>query len=238
MSKKVAVLLAGGKGTRLVPYTLTIPKPLVSVGEYPILEIILRQLKLAGFTDIYIAVNHMANMIEDYFGDGSRLGLRIQYFLETKPLGTMGPLIHMEQSLPESFLVMNGDILSDIDFAEFLDSHQKSDAIFSISAKARELKVDYGVLHMDAGGMLCGMEEKPVLRYLVSMGVYAVNKSVIQYIPKDEYFGFDTLMAKLMKVKQPVRVNQFAGYWNDIGRPEDYERAIKDIDSLTATFLR
>lgn len=238
MSKMVAVILAGGKGTRLVPYTLTIPKPLVTVGEYPILEIILRQLKLAGFTDIYIAVNHMANMIEDYLGDGTRFGLHIKYYLETKPLGTMGPLVNMEQDLPESFLVMNGDILSDINFAEFLESHRESKAIFSISAKARELKVDYGVLHADETGMLCGMEEKPVLQYLVSMGIYAVNKAVLQYIPKDEYFGFDTLMTKLMGEGQPVRVIRFADYWNDIGRPEDYERAIKDIDSLKATFLR
>lgn len=238
MCEKVAVLLAGGKGTRLMPYTLTIPKPLVSVGNYPILEIILRQLKLSGFKKIYIAVNHMANMIKEYFGDGSRIGLDIQYFLETQSLGTMGPLTNMTEYLPDNFLVMNGDILSDINFAEFLEDHRRSDAIFSISAKQRELKVDYGVLHTDEHGLLCRMEEKPVLQYLVSMGIYAVNKSVLQYIPYNKYFGFDDLMEELIKANQPVRVSKFNGYWNDIGRPEDYERAIKDVDSLSATFLR
>lgn len=236
MCEKTAVILAGGKGTRLRPYTITIPKPLVAVGDYPIMEIVIRQLHKCGFRRVILAVNHQAEMIHAYFGDGKRLGVSIEYVLESKPLGTMGPLSFMEEKLPESFLVMNGDVLTDLDFGGFLETHGQSGAIFSISGYQRTQLVDFGVLHTNDNDELCGFEEKPLLHYTVSMGVYALSKRVLTYIPKNAYFGFDHLMLKLIERKEVVRVAPYTGYWNDIGRPSDYEQATKDIVSLKGTF--
>ena len=237
MCEKTAVILAGGKGTRLRPYTLAIPKPLVAVGDYPIVEIVIRQLRLNGFTNIIFAVNHQAEIIRAYFGDGKRLGVKIEYVLERKPLGTMGPLCAMTDMLPENFLVMNGDVLTDLKFGDFLSAHIRSKALYTISGYERTQKVDFGVLHVNDEGNLCGFEEKPTLDYLVSMGVYALNKKVLEYIPQDEYFGFDQLMHRLLDAGEDVRVAPHNGYWNDIGRPSDYEQATQDIDSLKGTFL-
>lgn len=230
MCKKVAVILAGGKGTRLRPYTIAMPKPLVPVGDKPILEIIINQLKKGGFTDVYMAVNHQADLIEAYFGDGSKYGLNISYYLEDKPLGTMGPLKLMEKDLPDDFLVMNGDVLSDMDYSEFLESHINSGKIYSIASYIRKQSIEYGVLNVEEC-ILKGFTEKPSYSYNVSMGVYAAKKSVIQYIPEDTYYGFDSLMKELLRIANPVAVKEFTGYWLDIGRPEDYEKACEDIET-------
>lgn len=238
MYEKTAVILAGGKGTRLRPYTIAIPKPLVAVGDYPILEIVIRQLEKCGFRRIILAVNHQAEIIHAYFGNGEKLGVTIEYAMESKPLGTMGPLAFMKECLPESFLVMNGDVLTDLNFGDFLEAHISSDAIFTISGYRRNQNVDFGVLHMDENSCLCGFEEKPTLHYTVSMGVYALDKRVIDFIPIDTYFGFDNLMLKLMEQGETVLVRPYEGYWNDIGRPSDYEEATKDIESLKGTFVK
>ena len=238
MCEKTAVILAGGKGTRLRPYTIAMPKPLVAVGDYPIMEIVIRQLEICGFRRIILAVNHQAEVIHAYFSNGEKWGVSIEYVLESKPLGTMGPLAFMRDKLPESFLVMNGDVLTNLDFGSFLNAHSASDAIFTISGYQRTQMVDFGVLHVDDSSNLCGFEEKPTLHYIVSMGVYALSKRVIDYIPQDVYFGFDHLMLKLMEQGEKVRVLPFDGYWNDIGRPSDYEQATKDIESLKGTFMK
>ena len=149
MSKR-AVILAGGKGTRLRPYTVVLPKPLMPIGESPILEVIVKQLAAAGFDHITMAVNHQAEIIKAFFMDGSKWGIRIDYSLEDQPLGTMGPL-KLIKDLPEHFLVMNGDILTDLDFATFHDAHVASGRIFTISSHLREQLVDYGVLETTAG---------------------------------------------------------------------------------------
>lgn len=229
MCDKTAVILAGGKGTRLRPYTLAMPKPLVPIVDRPILEIVLRQLEKQGFHTINIAVNHQADLIKAYFGDGSKLGLDIQYFLENKPLGTMGPLTNMN-NLPENFLVMNGDVLSDIDFSTFLEEHEQKSAMFTISSYERTQLVDYGVLNI-CDEKLTGFEEKPHLRYDVSMGIYAMNRKTVEYIPKDTYFGFDNLMEELLKDNIPIYTKKHTGYWMDIGRPEDYQQATEDIEN-------
>ncbi len=236
--EKVAVILAGGQGTRLHPYTLSMPKPLVSVGDYPILEIIIRQLRRDGFTRIILAVNHMASMIQAYFGDGGKLGVSIRYALEEKPLGTMGPLWAMRDLLPDRFLVMNGDVLTDLRFDAFLQAHVRSGRIFTVSAFRRDHRVDYGVLHVDGRGLLNGFEEKPLLHYTVSMGVYALDKRVLSYIPQDTSFGFDHLMHRLLEAGEDVGVSVFDGYWNDIGLPSDYERANEDMTNMKDKFLR
>ena len=237
-SSITAVILAGGKGTRLRPYTIAMPKPLVAVGEYPILEILIRQLEIHGVRDIILAVNHQAAIIQAYFGNGERWNVNIQYALETKPLGTMGPLYALKDSLPENFLVLNGDILTDLNFGAFYKRHCDDGELFTICAHKRVEKIDYGILHVDADDRLTGFEEKPSLDYLVSMGIYAVNKRAVQWIPPDTYFGFDHLMLSLIEHNERVCVSTHPGYWNDIGRPSDYEQAILDIDSLKETYKK
>ena len=224
-----AVLLAGGKGTRLKPYTLSLPKPLVPVGGIPIIEIIIRQLVQHGFTHITITVNHMADMIKEFCGDGSKWGILIDYSLELKPLSTMGPL-KLINDLPDNFLVMNGDVLTDLDFGSFFDYHVRNQNIFTISSYQRDHKVDYGVLETNADNQLIAFSEKPIINYKVSMGVYMLNKACLEVIPEDTFYGFDHLMIELMTRKSPATVKVFDGYWLDIGRPEDYERACVDFE--------
>jgi NDP-sugar pyrophosphorylase family protein len=222
-----AVILAGGRGTRLRPYTLVIPKPLMPVGEVPILEIIIRQLADRNFGHITIAVNYQAELFKAYFGDGQKWQIKIDYSLELKPLSTMAPL-RLIPDLPENFLVMNGDVLTDLNFEQVMAEHLRDSNLFTISAARREQQIDYGVLQVDANAQLRGFEEKPRIPYLVSMGVYCLNRRVLKWIPTDESFGFDQLMLKLIAHRQPVRVRVHEGYWLDIGRPDDYQKALDD----------
>lgn len=235
MSRR-AVILAGGKGTRLRPYTVVLPKPLMPIGEYPILEVIVRQLIAAGFHHITLAVNHQAEIIKAFFQNGEKWGVRIDYSLESEPLGTMGPL-RLISDLPENFLVMNGDILTDLDFSSFHDEHVASGSIFSISAKTRENRIDYGVLDTDESGKLVGFREKPVAQYQVSMGVYMVSAAAVEFIPSRGAFGFDQLMLDLMAAGRPATVREFDGYWLDIGRPDDYALAIDEFETMRQRFL-
>jgi NDP-sugar pyrophosphorylase family protein len=234
MSKR-AVILAGGKGTRLRPYTVVLPKPLMPIGEFPILEVIVKQLAAAGFDHITMAVNHQAEIIKAFFMDGSKWGIRIDYSLEDQPLGTMGPL-KLIADLPEHFLVMNGDILTDLDFAAFHDAHLNDDEVFTISSHVREQVVDYGVLET-SDGLLQGLREKPRMYYEVSMGVYMMSRTALGYVPEERAYGFDHLMHDLIAAKQPVKVRKFDGYWLDIGRPDDYVAAIEIFEKSSSTFL-
>lgn len=230
---RTAVVLAGGLGSRLRPYTVVLPKPLMPVGDMPILEVILRQLKSAGFGRIVLAVNHQANIIKAFFETGERLGLSIEYSLETQPLGTMGPL-RLIDALPENFIVMNGDVLCDLDIGAFFTQHEQKNALFSISAAEREHIVDYGVLDRGPEGTLVGFREKPKTHYLVSMGIYCVNRRALEWIPPDCNFGFDTLMHALMKDGERVFIEPHRGYWLDIGRPDDYHQAVNDWPQIKA----
>jgi NDP-sugar pyrophosphorylase family protein len=218
------VILAGGKGTRLRPYTTTLPKPLVPVGDRAILEIVIEQLRQAGVGRVTMAVSHLAQLLQAYFGTGERYGLAIDYSLEDSPLGTMGPL-RLIQDLPESFLVMNGDVLTDLDFARFWREHQQSGALASVCVYRRTIRVDFGVLEVTPDNFLCGFREKPEVTHMVSMGVYAFRRDVLQFIPPGKPFGFDDLMLALLARKIPVRCHPHTGQWLDIGRPSDYELA-------------
>jgi len=235
MSRR-AVILAGGRGTRLRPYTVVLPKPLMPIGDFPILEVIVRQLARAGFDHVTMAVNHQAELIRAFFQDGAKWGLRIDYSLEDRPLGTMGPL-RLIADLPAHFLVMNGDVLTDLDFAALFEAHVASGAIFTVSSSAREEIIDYGVLESDRNGELVGFREKPRSRYEVSMGVYVLDARVLTYIPKDRLYGFDHLMLDLIAAKERVAVRRYDGYWLDIGRPDDYARAIDEFDTMRSRFL-
>ncbi|MCZ2481766.1 NTP transferase domain-containing protein [Aquirufa nivalisilvae] len=230
MSKR-AIILAGGKGTRLKPYTISLPKPLVPIGDVPILEIIIRQLKKAGFNHVTLTVNHMAEIIQAYFGDGSKWGIKIDYSLELKPLSTMGPLT-LIPDLPEEFLVMNGDILTDLKFEEFYDAHISNKSNFTIASFLRRDKVEYGVLIRNENAELIQFQEKPENDYLVSMGIYMMNRNNLEYIPHDTFFGFDHLMNALIEKKHYPKIYEFNGNWLDIGRPDDYERAIEKLSKI------
>lgn len=236
MTKRHAVILAGGRGTRLRPYTVTLPKPLVPIADMPILEIVIRQLVDAGFESATIAVNHQADLIKAFFGDGAKWGIELAYSLEQQPLGTMGPL-RLIQDLPDHFLVMNGDVLTDLKFDAFLRNHVESRALFTISAAARTQSIDFGVLHYDADGLLRGFEEKPTLPYTVSMGVYGVSRDVLEWIAPGEAFGFDRLMHALLAAQQRVRILPHPGFWLDIGRPDDYESVCEQWPQLAHRLL-
>jgi NDP-sugar pyrophosphorylase family protein len=232
---KHAVILAGGRGTRLRPYTLTLPKPLVPLVDTPIVEIVIRKLANAGYDRATLAINHMGELIQAYFGTGERWGLKLRYSLENEPLGTIAPL-RLISDLPDDFLVINADVLSDLDLARFLADHVASDAIFTIGATSRDQVLDYGVLGVE-GERLVSFREKPKLPQLVSMGIYAVKRRVLDYIPPSGPFGFDQLMLKLIEAGEPVNVKRHDGYWLDIGRPDDYERATVEFEKDRKRFL-
>lgn len=233
---KRAIILAGGKGTRLKPYTVVLPKPLMPIGDFPILEVVIRQLAKNGFEHITITVNHQAEIIKAFCGDGSRWGIKVDYSLESKPLSTMGPL-KLINDLPENFLVMNGDILTDLNFSDFYNTHVAEKQLFSISSYRRTEVSEYGVLEVDENNTLTGFKEKPKHHYLVSMGIYMVNRKVLDFIPEDTFYGFDTLMLDLLKKHENVGVKPFDGYWLDIGRPDDYMQAIEEFDTNKEKFL-
>jgi NDP-sugar pyrophosphorylase family protein len=236
MSKR-AVILAGGLGTRLRPYTLVLPKPLMPIGEYPILEVVVRQLADAGFERITLAVNHQAEIIKAYFQDGTRWRVQIDYTLELFPLGTMGPLKLMDD-LPQNFLVMNGDVLTDLDYRKFYDTHCEENNLFTISSKTRINKIDYGVLEVDSKNILTGFKEKPTESFHVSMGIYMASREILPFIPENKTYGFDQLMLDLLAIGRPANVHPFTGYWLDIGRPDDYESAIDVFSSERSRFLK
>lgn len=235
MSRR-AVILAGGRGVRLRPYTIVLPKPLVPVGEYPILEIIVRQLVRNGFDHITMAVNYQADIIKAFFQGGERWGVRIDYSLEEKPLGTMGPL-RLISDLPDNFLIMNGDVLTDINYAHFHDEHVERGELFTISSMRREHQIDYGVLKANSDERLVGFYEKPHESYLVSMGVYMFSLPLMRHIPDGSAYGFDNLMLDMLSHGQSARVRPFDGYWLDIGRPDDYAKAIDAFGTMKETFL-
>lgn len=222
MSKpKQAIILAGGKGTRLRPYTTVLPKPLMPVFDKPILDIIIRQLKDNGFTKITIAVGYLAELIEVYFGNGSKFGVEITYSKEDKILGTAGP-ISLIENLEEDFLVMNGDILTNISFTEFFNYHTSNKSLITISKFKKDVPISLGVLKCEED-YIVDYIEKPTLHYDVSMGIYVLNKSVLQYLPQNEYCDFPDLILNLIQKKQKIIGYKFEGIWIDIGRKEDYD---------------
>ena len=234
---RTAVILVGGKGTRLRPYTVVLPKPLMPIGEFPILEVVIRQLAYFRFDHLILAVNHQAELIKAFCGDGSRWNVKIDYSLEDQELSTMGPL-KLIPRLPDNFLLLNGDVLTDLDFGALFDNHVRDGRLFTISASRRTHIVDYGVLEMDGDSCLSGFQEKPQLHYLVSMGVYVLSRSVLTHIPEGRKYGFDNLMLALLQQGERVRVEPYSGYWLDIGRVDDYMRAIDEFDRMRSQLIR
>ena len=231
-----AIILAGGKGARLAPYTKVLPKPLMPIGDMPILEVILRQIKLVGINDVVLTVGHLSELLRTFFQDGSRLGLNISYSFEDIPLGTAGPIACIPE-LNDTFLVMNGDVLTTLPLGELIRFHKEQKAITTIAAHHRQVKIDLGVIQWDGGPNVAGYIEKPAYDYSVSMGVYVFEPEVLAYIPKGHYFDFPDLVKKLISAGEKVVGYQFAGYWQDLGRPDDYESATQDFDQMRSQFL-
>ena len=231
-----AILLAGGKGTRLAPYTTILPKPLMPIGDQPILEIVIRQLAYAGFTDITLAVGHLAELIKAYFGDGSKLGVQLTYSREETPLGTAGP-ISLVPGIDDVFLVMNGDLLTTIDYKALLAYHRARGAIATLTAYPREEKIDLGVLYSDGDNWLTDYVEKPTYQYHVSTGIYVFDPGILSYIPVGQRLDLPDLILNLLKQQQKVNIYKFEGYWLDIGHPADYEKAIREFEEHEMKFL-
>ena len=230
-------ILAGGRGVRLKPYTTALPKPLVPIGEeYAILDIILQQLRSRGFTHVTLAIGHLGSLIRAFVGDGSRWGLRVAYSEEDKPLSTIGPLLNFLDDLPEHFLVMNGDVLTDLDYGELLRGHVASGAPLTVATYQREVKIDFGTLET-TGDCVVDFREKPTLAYGVSMGVYGMSRAALERYPKNVPFGFDDLVLDLLARREPPRAHHFGGYWLDIGRPDDYDEANRRFEELRPILL-
>lgn len=230
-----AVILAGGKGVRLYPITKVIPKPLMPIQEMPILEIVIRQLKKQGIEHITLAVGYMADLIRAYFGDGSKYGVKVEYSFEAMPLGTAGPLAQIN-GLEHTFLMMNADILTDLNYSELLDFHRSQGGIATVGAYERQVEIDLGVIIADGHYRIADYVEKPSISHLVSIGVYVFEPKVLSYIKTNTYLDFPDLVKLLIQDGQQVNYYPFSGYWLDIGRHDDYARAVEEFEYIQANF--
>lgn len=231
-----AVVLAGGKGTRLAPYTRIIPKPMMPIGDKAILEIMLYQMRRAGITDVILTVGHLAGLMRAFFQDGSHLGLNICYSFEDHPLGTAGPLSLIE-GLDETFMVCNGDVLTTLNLRELIEFHKQCQGVATIASHLRKVQIDLGVIQINGDHSIIGYQEKPSIDYLVSMGIYIFEPYVLQYIKKGEYLDFPDLIKILIGNNKKVVAYPFSGYWEDLGRADDYEQANKDFEQMRPQFL-
>jgi len=231
-----AVILAGGKGTRLSPYTKILPKPLMPIGDMPILEILLLQMKRAGVDEAILTVGHMAGLLRAFFEDGQRIGVHIRYSYENTPLGTAGPLALVD-GLTDTFLVANGDVLTTLDIGKLVAFHKEQGGVATIAMHQRHVKIDLGVMECEDGHRIIGYNEKPVIDYLASMGIYVFEPRVLAFIPKGQYLDFPDLVKQLIAAGEIVKGYPFDGYWQDLGRPDDYEQAAQDFDRMRSQFL-
>lgn len=224
MSKIQAIILAGGKGSRLRPYTTVLPKPLLPLGEFPIAEIIIRQFKSFDIKNIVISTGYLGGLIEAYFAKGKRWGVNIQYIRENRPLGTAGA-IKLVKDVEEDFLVINGDVLSDINFGELIKHHKKKRNIATIIIKERKVKTDFGVIQSDDHGRLIDYIEKPQHKFYVSTGINILNKKCKSYIQNNESIGMPELMLRMKNSGEKVHCFKTKALWLDLGRFDDFESA-------------
>lgn len=230
------VVLAGGKGTRLRPYTTVLPKPLMPVGEMPILEILVQQLRRSGFQRITLAVGHLAALVQAYFGDGSQWDVRFDYVIEDTPLGTAGPLAKARGS-DETYLVMNGDVLTALPFADVVRQHKERENAATVAVCTRDVGVSLGVVEVDSGDRVTEYREKPVLTYRASMGVYVLSRDVLERIELGRPLDMPDLLKGLMAGGERVGAYRFDGYWRDIGNHDDYELVCQEFPGIRQTLL-
>lgn len=231
--------MAGGKGSRLGPYTTVLPKPLLPIGDRAILDVVVHQLRDCGFDRLTLAVGYLAHLVKAVMADGASHGVTIEYQEEDEPLGTVGPLANIE-GLDDSFLVMNGDVLTTLDYGKLVDDHRASGNVLTVASHDRVVRTEYGVLHLDgqlgATRRITDFEEKPELPYVVSMGVYVMEPRALDYIEAGQRLDLPDLVHRLLAAGEQVGSYLFKGYWLDIGRHEDYERAIMEYEQLKAEF--
>ena len=234
-----AVILAGGKGTRLAPYTTVFPKPMLPIGDKPILDIIFKQLAYYGFKEIVLSVGYLAELIQAYFQNDQKIleSVRLSYVKEKKPLGTAGSLSLITNQV-EPFLVMNGDTLTTIDYRKLMEFHKMNGGSLTIAAHKRQVDIDFGVLHTDRHSKLVSYDEKPTLDYLVSMGIYVFEPEVLNYIRPNQRLDFPDLVKALLAEGKKVQCLMTDEYWLDIGRHDDYEQAVKDFEKMKSQLLK
>ena len=225
------IILAGGKGKRLYPYTTVLPKPLMPVGDVPILDIVLKQLASYGFKNVTLAVGYLSDLIKTYVGTGKKYGLKVDYSFEENPLGTIGPLT-LVRDIKSTFLVMNGDLLTGIDLYSMLMHHRKSQSLATLAVKQRKVMVDYGVVNFDRNSRLFSYQEKPVLKYHVGTGICYFEPEVLKMIPRHRKFDFPDLVEIFIKRRLRMNIYETDSYWRDIGRWEDYLAAQKEFSKL------
>ncbi|MBL8915460.1 MAG: NTP transferase domain-containing protein [Archangium sp.] len=231
-----AIVLAGGKGTRLAPYTTVLPKPLMPIGDVPILEVVLRQLGHHGFRRVSLAVGYLSELLMAYCGDGQKFGVALDYSREEKPLGTAGP-IALVKDLDATFLVMNGDLLTTVDYSAMLKAHRESGAIATVATFEKTVKIDLGVLELSAEQQITDYIEKPTMRYQVSMGIYLFEPRILSFIKNGERLDLPDLVKTLLGKGERVHAYRHGGYWLDIGRHDDYLEAQKEFEEHRSQFL-
>jgi len=226
-----AVILAGGLGMRLRPFTAILPKPMLPLGDRSVLEIQIEHLKKFGITDIYFAANYKSDLLQSYFGDGSRFGVNLHYSIETQPLGTCGPLALLENELRSPFLVMNGDILTNIDFFKAWNFHLQRNGILTVVSKIVTFPLSYGNI-ISKGDIITEIQEKPDISVEVAAGIYIMSPGVMHHIPKSCSYGMDKLIHDLLQKNIPVHKYRMDEYWLDIGRMDDFEKAQREVDNV------
>ncbi len=235
--KMKAIILAGGKGTRLAPYTTVFPKPLMPVDGMPILEVIVKQLAHFHIEELIFTVSQESEpLLSAYFGDGSRYGVRISYSREGKPLGTAGPL-SLISNLPQTFLVMNGDVLTTLNYQKLIQYHLRKRGMVTIAMNQKRIKLELGVMECSQAHQLAQYVEKPTLSYAVSMGVYIFEKKVLKWVPPEGYLDFPDLIQKLLRKGEKVFCYPSNDFWLDIGRHEDYGEAQRIFQKMKKRLL-
>ena len=220
-----AIILAGGKGTRLAPYTSVLPKPLMPVGDRAILELVVDQLAASGVTKVSFCVGYLAHLIRAVFDHRANGDVDIVYVHEAEALGTAAPL-RLVDGLESTFIAMNGDVLTTLDFADLVQYHRASGNVLTIATHVRSIKIDYGMLHLDVSERVRDFEEKPEILSPVSMGIYVMEPSILEFIPDGRAFDFPDLVRELLSAEEQVGAYLFKGMWFDIGRADDYEQAV------------
>lgn len=219
-----AVIQSGGKGTRLRPYTTILPKPLLPVGSKPVLELLLKWLRRNGTSEVYITTGYLGHLIRSVCGDGRQWGLKITYTEELEPLGTIGALSLLREQLDSTFLVVNGDVLTDLNLNALVTSHRNHGCALTIATARRSVRIDFGIIE-DIENRVTRFREKPNLTHQVSMGIYCMEPEMLDHIPPGVPFGFDDLMFRVLDIGLPVRTFLHNGFWLDIGRIEDFQKA-------------
>ena len=227
-----AVLMAGGEGKRLRPLTEGTPKPLLKVGDKPIIEYNIERLSKVGIRNIFLSINYLGDQIIDYFGDGRSRGLNIQYVKETKPLGTIGSILLVEHFEYDDILVMNSDLLTNVDYADFFKAFKESDADMAVAATSYHVDVPYAVLEVDDANIVRSLKEKPKYTYYSNAGIYLLKKDLLKMIPEDRFFDITDLMDRVLEMNLKLITYPINGYWLDIGKHEDFKKAQEDIKHI------